>query len=99
MTNKPIISCFLEAWNAYVQKNNTAYDALSDFTEQYVITMLDESLCDEIIREFSLKALIDLMCTLEEEETVYEQLLHFSKHKTSWTEEALIRSALDAAES
>jgi hypothetical protein len=95
MTNKPIISCFLEAWNTYVQKDNTASDALSDFTEEYVKTMLDESLCDEIIREFGLKALIDLMCTLEEEETVYEQLLDFSKHKTSWTEEALISSVLN----
>jgi hypothetical protein len=99
MTNKPIISCFLEAWNTYLQSQNTAYDALSDFTEEYVKTMLDESLCDEIIREFSLKALIDLMCKFEEEETIYEQLLDFSQHKTSWVEEALIRSALDAAES
>jgi hypothetical protein len=96
MINKPLISCFLEAWNTKVQKDNTASDALSDFTEEYVKTMLDESHCDEIIREFSLKALIELMCILEEEETVYEQLLDFSKYKKSWTEEALISSVLNA---
>jgi hypothetical protein len=94
-SHKPLISCFLEAWNLYCEEKNKEFDALSDFTEEYVQTMLNEFHCDEIIREFGFKALIELMCKLEAEDKVYEDLLDFSSHKQSWTEEALIRSALD----
>lgn len=95
--NKPLIACFIEAWNTYKKENKAECDVLSDFTEEYV-NKLDETHCNEIIREFGLKSLIGLMCKLQDEDSVYDQLLDLNNYKALWTEEALIRAVLEESD-